>query len=176
MSKNSIKVHIIGGGVSGLVAAQVLENHGISPVIIDANDRVGGRVKTDIVKGFQLDRGFQVLLSSYSAAKKYLDYKSLDLQQLKAGSCVFVGGKQCFFGDPLRDLSLFIPTLFSPLGTLGDKLKIAKLNFHLQKKTIDKIFEDREITTKEYLIAKGFSKKIIKNFFAPFFNGIFLRG
>ena len=174
MNRNSIKVHIIGGGISGLVAAQVLENHGISPVIIDADDRVGGRVKTDIVKGFQLDRGFQVLLSSYSAAKKYLDYKSLDLQPLKAGSCVFVGGKQCFFGDPLRDLSLFIPTLFSTLGTLGDKLKIAKLNFHLQKKTIDKIFEDREITTKEYLIAKGFSKKIIKNFFAPFFSGIFL--
>ena len=174
MSKNSIKVHIIGGGISGLVAAHVLENHGLSPVIIDANDRVGGRVKTDIVKGFQLDRGFQVLLSSYSAAKKYLDYKSLDLQTLKAGSCVFVGGKQCFFGDPLRDLSLFIPTLLSPLGTLGDKLKIAKLNFHLQKKTIDKIFEDREITTKEYLTAKGFSKKIIKNFFLPFFSGIFL--
>ena len=174
MSKNSIKVHIIGGGISGLVAAHVLENHGLSPVIIDANDRVGGRVKTDIVKGFQLDRGFQVLLSSYSAAKKYLDYKSLDLQTLKAGSCVFVGGKQCFFGDPLRDLSLFIPTLLSPLGTLGDKLKIAKLNFHLQKKTIDKIFEDREITTKEYLTAKGFSKKIIKNFFTPFFSGIFL--
>ena len=174
MSKNSIKVHIIGGGISGLVAAHVLENHGLSPVIIDANDRVGGRVKTDIVKGFQLDRCFQVLLSSYSAAKKYLDYKSLDLQTLKAGSCVFVGGKQCFFGDPLRDLSLFIPTLLSPLGTLGDKLKIAKLNFHLQKKTIDKIFEDREITTKEYLTAKGFSKKIIKNFFTPFFSGIFL--
>ena len=174
MKINSIKVHIIGGGISGLVAAQVLENHGLSPVIIDANDRVGGRVKTDIVKGFHLDRGFQVLLSSYSAAKKYLDYKSLDLQRLKAGSCVFFGGKQCFFGDPLRDLSLFIPTLFSPLGTLGDKLKIAKLNFHLQKKTIDKIFEDREITTKEYLTAKGFSKNIIKNFFTPFFNGIFL--
>ena len=174
MSKNSIKVHIIGGGISGLVAAHVLENHGLNPVIIDANDRVGGRVKTDIVKGFQLDRGFQVLLSSYSATKKYLDYKSLDLQPLKAGSCVFVGGKQCFFGDPFRDLSLFIPTLLSPLGTLGDKLKIAKLNFHLQKKTINKIFEDREITTKEYLNAKGFSKKIIKNFFIPFFSGIFL--
>ncbi len=48
MKRNSIKVHIIGGGVSGLVAAQVLESHGISPVIIDANDRVGGRLKTDI--------------------------------------------------------------------------------------------------------------------------------
>ena len=174
MKRNSIKVHIIGGGISGLVAAQVLENHGLSPVIIDANDRVGGRLKTDTVKGFQLDRGFQVLLSSYSAAKKYLDYKSLNLQNLKAGSCVFAGGKQYFFGDPIRDVSLFIPTLFSPLGTLGDKLKVAKLNFHLQKKSIDKIFEDREITTKEYLTAKGFSKNIIKNFFTPFFSGIFL--
>ena len=156
MNINSIKVHIIGGGVSGLVAAQVLENHGLSPVIIDANDRVGGRLKTDAFRGFQLDRGFQVLLSSYSAAKKYLDYKSLNLQKLKAGSCVFAGGKQYFFGDPLRDMSLFMPTLFSPLGTLSDKLKIAKLNFHLQRKTIDKIFEDREITTKEYLSVKGF--------------------
>jgi len=174
MNKNSIKVHIIGGGISGLVAAQVLENHGLSPVIIDANDRVGGRLKTDVVKGFQLDRGFQVLLSSYSAAKKYLDYESLNLQKLKAGSCVFAGGKQWFFGDPLRDMSLFLPTLFSPLGTLSDKLKIAKLNFHLQGKTIDKIFEDREITTKEYLTAKGFSKNIIKSFFTPFFSGIFL--
>ena len=174
MKRNSIKVHIIGGGISGLVAAQVLESHGLSPVIIDGSDRVGGRLKTDAVKGFQLDRGFQVLLSSYSAAKKYLDYKSLNLQKLKAGSCVFTGGKQYFFGDPLRDVSLFIPTLFSPLGTLVDKLKIAKLNFHLQKKTIDKIFEDREITTKEYLTAKGFSKNIIKNFFTPFFSGIFL--
>jgi protoporphyrinogen oxidase len=71
-------------------------------------------------------------------------------------------------------VSLFIPTLLSPLGTLGDKLKVAKLNFHLQKKSIDKIFEDREITTKEYLTAKGFSKNIIKNFFTPFFSGIFL--
>jgi protoporphyrinogen oxidase len=174
MKRDSIKVHIIGGGISGLVAAHVLENHGLSPVIIDSNDRVGGRLKTDTVKGFQLDRGFQVLLSSYSAAKKYLDYKSLNLQKLKAGSCVFAGGKQYFFGDPLRDMSLFIPTLFSPLGTLGDKLKVAKLNFHLQKKSIDNIFEDREITTKEYLTAKGFSKNIIKNFFTPFFSGIFL--
>tara|TARA_Y100000385_G_scaffold277322_1_gene324148 strand:+ start:3244 stop:4512 length:1269 start_codon:yes stop_codon:yes gene_type:complete len=174
MNNNLIKVHIIGGGISGLVAAQVLESHGLSPVIIDANDRVGGRLKTDVIKGFQLDRGFQVLLSSYSAAKKYLDYESLNLQKLKAGSCVFVGGKQWFFGDPLRDMSLFMPTLFSPLGTLSDKLKIAKLNFHLQGKTIDKIFEDREITTKEYLTAKGFSKNIIKNFFTPFFSGIYL--
>ena len=174
MNRSSLKVHIVGGGVSGLIAAQVLENYGISPVIIDAKDRVGGRLKTDIVKEFQLDHGFQVLLSSYSAAKKYLDYQSLNLQKLKAGSCVFINGKPCFFGDPLRDISLLFPTLFSVVGTLRDKINIAKLNFRLQKKTIDEIFEEQEITTKEYLTSLGFSKIIIKNFFLPFFSGVFL--
>jgi len=112
MSAKSLKVHIVGGGISGLVAAQVLEKHGLIPVIIEATDRVGGRLKTDIINGFQLDRGFQVLLSSYSAAKKYLDYKALELQKLRAGSCIFINGKQKFFGDPLRDFTLFFPTLF----------------------------------------------------------------
>ena len=79
MNKDS-KIHIIGAGVSGLVAAQVLENKGYHPIILEASDRAGGRVKTDIKKGFQLDHGFQVLLSSYPAAQKYLDFKALKLQ------------------------------------------------------------------------------------------------
>jgi len=49
MTKKELKIHIIGAGVSGLIAARVLENHGFSPVIIEATDRVGGRVKTDLI-------------------------------------------------------------------------------------------------------------------------------
>ena len=70
------KIHIIGAGVSGLIAAQVLEEKGFSPIIMEATDRVGGRVKTDIVDGYQLDHGFQVLLTAYPAAQKYLVSKS----------------------------------------------------------------------------------------------------
>jgi protoporphyrinogen oxidase len=141
---------------------------------LEASDRVGGRLKTDIVKGYQLDQGFQVLLSSYNAAKKYLDYNKLELQQLKAGACILNKGNQIFFGDPLRDLKLFLPTLFSNIGSLKDKLKIANLNLKIQKKTIKKIFESAEITTLQYLKNYGFSNRIIKNFFQPFFGGIFL--
>ena len=60
MNKKDLKIHIIGAGVSGLIAARVLENHGFSPVIIEATDRVGGRVKTDLIGGYRLDHGFQV--------------------------------------------------------------------------------------------------------------------
>ena len=80
MEKKAYKIHIIGAGVSGLIAAGVLEAYGYHPEIIEATDRVGGRVKTDIVKGYQLDRGFQVLLTAYPAAKKYLDFEALELQ------------------------------------------------------------------------------------------------
>lgn len=174
MEKKLNQVYIVGAGISGLIAAHVLEKQGISPVVIESSDRVGGRLKTDLIKGYQLDKGFQVLLSSYSAAKKYLDYKTLNLQKLKAGACVFIDGKQVFFGDPLRDPTVLFSTLFSGIGSVSDKIKIAKLNFKLQKKTIESIFEDKEVSTKKYLINLGFSESVITNFFYPFFSGIFL--
>jgi len=58
LDKKDFKIYIVGAGVSGLVAAQVLENQGYQPVILEASDRAGGRVKTDIKKGFQLDHGY----------------------------------------------------------------------------------------------------------------------
>ena len=174
MNKQSKKVHIVGSGVSGLIAATVLEKNGISPIIMEASERVGGRIKTDITDGYQLDHGFQVLLSSYKAAKKYLNFQDLELQTLKAGACIFKDGKKISFGDPLRDPTLLFSTLFSNIGTFNDKIKIAKLNFKLQKKSIVSIFATKEVTTNQYLKDFGFSNKIIDHFFLPFFNGIFL--
>lgn len=174
MEKKDYKIHIIGAGVSGLIAAQVLENFGYEPTIIEATDKVGGRVKTDIVDGYQLDHGFQVLLNAYPAAKKYLDFNKLELQELKPGATIFNNGKSQTIGDALRDVSLLFPTLLSSVGSLGDKLKILKLNNQLKKKKITSIFTAKEKTTYQYLVDFGFSDKIIANFFKPFFSGIFL--
>ena len=174
MDKKDFKIYIVGAGVSGLVAAQVLENQGYQPVILEASNRAGGRVKTDIKKGFQLDHGFQVLLSSYPAAQKYLDFKALKLQELKPGAVIFNNGKQQIIGDPLRDISTLFSTLFSGIGTLSDKFKIFQLNLKLKNKSIEAIFSSDEISTKAYLQEFGFSSQIIAQFFTPFFTGIFL--
>ncbi len=174
MDKKDFKIYIVGAGVSGLVAAQVLENQGYQPVILEASDRAGGRVKTDIKKGFQLDHGFQVLLSSYPAAQKYLNFKALKLQELKPGAVIFNNGKQQIIGDPLRDISTLFSTLFSGIGTLSDKFKIFQLNLKLKNKSIEAIFSSDEISTKVYLQEFGFSSQIITQFFTPFFKGIFL--
>ena len=174
MTEKEYKIHIIGAGISGLIAAQVLENYGYAPIVIEASDRVGGRVKTDSVNGYQLDHGFQVLLSAYPAAKKYLDYEALDLQSFLPGASIFKPRVQKIIGDPLRNLSLLFPTLCSGIGTFSDKFKILKLNQKLKKKTLEAIFSETELSTLEYLKNLGFSNGIITDFFNPFFSGIFL--
>ena len=174
MKNSNYKIHIIGAGVSGLIAATVLEQHGFPPIIIEATDRVGGRVKTDIIEGNQLDHGFQVLLTAYPYALKYLNLESLELQKFVPGAAIYKNGKQLLIGDPLRDVSLIFSTLFSGIGTFSDKLKILQLNLKLKKKSLSAIFSDKEESTLSYLKDFGFSIGMIDDFFKPFFSGIFL--
>ncbi|GAA3520722.1 NAD(P)/FAD-dependent oxidoreductase [Aquimarina addita] len=174
MEKEDYKIHIIGAGISGLIAATVLENKGYSPIIIESSDSAGGRLKTDVIDGYQLDHGFQVLLTAYPTAQHYLDFKKLSLQKFLPGACIFKNKKAKIIGDPLRNLSLLLPTLFANIGNFSDKIKILKLNAKLKKKSISDIFKDKETSSLTYLQDIGFSDQIIQDFFKPFFSGIFL--
>ena len=167
-------IGIVGAGISGLIAAKVFEDYGLSPSIIEASDRVGGRVKTDLVGGYQLDHGFQVLLTQYPAAQQYLDYDALELQKFLPGAQIFHNGGATVIGDAFRKFTFLFPTIFSTAGSFGDKLKVLKLNKQLKKKTLEAIFSEEERTTLQYLQDFGFSKKMITRFFKPFFTGIFL--
>ena len=56
---------VVGAGLAGLACAKVLARAGRRVLVLDAADRVGGRVATDTVAGFRIDRGFQVYLEAY---------------------------------------------------------------------------------------------------------------
>lgn len=172
--KATNEIHIIGAGISGLIAALVLEEKGFSPIVYEATDRMGGRVKTDIYAGYQLDHGFQILLGAYPKAKQYLDYDALEMQEILPGAVIFSNGNMSQLGDPLRKASFLWPTLTSSLATFGDKIKVLKLYLKLKDKTLPEIFEEKERTTFTYLKDFGFSNQIITQFFKPFFTGIFL--
>ena len=167
-------VVIIGAGVAGLIAAQHLEQAGFKPLVLEATDRVGGRVKTDEKKGFLLDHGFQVLLTEYREARTYLDFEALDLRRFQAGALVYSGGRSFRLSDPLRDPSRLLSMAFSPVGTLQDKWLIWKLTRELKNCDPSELFDRNGQTTAAFLRAYGFSERIIENFFRPFFGGIFL--
>jgi len=160
---------IIGAGVSGLVAAIELEKAGYTPTIFEATDRVGGRVKSDDLNGFPADHGFQVLLTEYPEAKRYLDYEKLDLIQFLPGSVIFKNGKMEKIGDPLRDVSFLWPTTFADVGSVNDKRLILQLSLALKKKSIEDIFAEPDSSTRAYLKIYGFSEEMIHDFFQPFF-------
>ena len=117
---------------------------------------------------------FQVLLTSYPEAQKHLDYEALELQKILPGASIFLNKKQKIIGNPLKKISFLFPTLFSGIGCFSDKLRILQLNHLLKRKTLSEIFSESELSTSLYLKQFGFSNDIIKDFFMPFFGGIFL--
>ncbi|WP_192349545.1 NAD(P)/FAD-dependent oxidoreductase [Algoriphagus sp. Y33] len=168
------KTVIIGAGVAGLVAALELEKSGYSPVILEGSEGIGGRMKTDELDGFLLDHGFQVILTAYPEAKKYLDFSALNLKYFEPGAVIFGRKKTFIVSDPLRNPLKIVNMAFSHVGSFYDKVKMFNLTQRLKKKTIDEIFNELSVPTHRYLRDYGFTEQIITNFFIPFFRGIFL--
>ncbi len=167
-------VIIIGAGLSGLSAAIYLHRQGRKVLILEASDRAGGRVKTDLYEGFLLDRGFQVLLTAYPEAIELLNYKDLQLKKMLPGATVLYDGGTFEIADPFRRPKALFNTLFAPVGTLRDKINTLWLKNKLQKMTIDAIFAQPEQSTFQQLLDYGFSQKMIKRFYTPFLSGIYL--
>ncbi len=167
-------VVIIGAGLAGLSCGLSLEAEGLSVTLLEASDAPGGRVRTDVVEGFRLDRGFQVLLTAYPDAKRLLDYDALQLKKFAPGALVWHGGKFHRFADPFRNPMGAARFLFDSVVPLADKLQVAKLRARVQRGTCAEIFARTERTTRDYLQAVPFSAHILERFFEPFFAGVFL--
>ena len=172
----SPEVLIIGAGLAGLCCARRLAEAGVSFQIIEASDGVGGRVRTDEVDGFLLDRGFQVLLTAYPEAKKALDYAQLNLKGFSPGAFSWFAGRMNQLVDPWRTPEMWRVALRSDFGTLADKFRIARLRARLQRNSIEQLFRRPDRSTKDDLVAEGFSSEMIHRFFRPFIGGILLDG
>lgn len=173
MQKTS-EILIVGAGIAGLTAAKLLKQAGKKVLVVDAADKVGGRVSTDEVDGFLLDRGFQVLLTAYPETQQLLDYSKLELKKFSPGATILHDGGKYDIGDPMREPLMLFKTLLSPAGNLTDKFKLLLLKIKLASTSIDAIFNKDEITTLSYLQRYGFSERFIRQFFKPFFSGIYL--
>lgn len=160
--------------MGGLNCATDLVARGKRVLCLEASDQVGGRVRTDEVEGFKLDRGFQILISSYSEVQRKLDLDALGLREFKPGAILRINGRWHQVSDPVRDPLHAIASAMAPVGTIPDKLKVAALRAEIQTKTDAELLYSTSFSADEWLTIFGFSDVIKTRFFKPFFSGVFL--
>lgn len=173
--RSTERVVIIGGGLSGLSCALTLRSklgNGVEIILLESQNTVGGRVRSEQVDGFTLDFGFQVYLNTYKNAAKLLDLPALDLRSFAKGAVIHRGEETCVLVDPLRE----IDRAASMLGTFGqqgvltarDVLAIGRLTMRGTAHAFK-----AGTTADEALIALGMSERMRERFWRPFFGGVF---
>jgi phytoene dehydrogenase-like protein len=165
-------VVIVGAGLAGLSAAREIQRHGHSVIVLESSDAVGGRVRTDIVDSFQLDRGFQVMLTAYPELQSQVDMRALDLRPFDPGALVWRNGKGHAVSDPFRKPQTLATTAFAPIGSVFDKARIVVLRARVMRRKPAALLGGQDVSTDVALRAFGFSTKIINRFFRPLFGGI----
>jgi phytoene dehydrogenase-like protein len=168
-----VDVVIIGGGLAGLAAARRLDRAGVEWLLVEASDRIGGRVATDIIDGWRLDRGFQVLNTAYPRLPALVDIDALDMRYFTAGVLVRRGGELQRLGNPLHDPIGAAMSLTSSVGTLSDRLKFAALATRCATLPAARLLEAREMTTQDMLRKAGLSHRMIEEVLRPFMSGVF---
>ena len=152
---------VIGAGLAGLSAALTLQEAGLPVTVIDGADRVGGRIATDVIDGFILDRGFQLINLNYPEIKRLGLAKELDFKTAPRTVGVCIGNERFVIGDP-REAPL---TVFSSkTGRLKEKASFLK--YLATKPAFDEDVETHILRCG----TGGLYDKVLK----PFLQGVFL--
>jgi len=157
---------IVGGGIAGLQTANILHQNNTDFILFEKQASVGGRVSSTKKDGFILDRGFQVLQTSYPEVQRSLDLSKLQLHFFESGAKV---KDQLFFNPLRRPFDLFS----SDILTFKDVFSLAKIWFRLQGEV--PALDSNKQTTQELIESYTFSNRFKNEFLIPFFQGVFLQ-
>jgi phytoene dehydrogenase-like protein len=173
-----MSVIVVGAGLSGLAAARHLQDAGVPTMILEASDAVGGRMRTDIVDGFRLDRGFQLYNPAYPEGERMLDHEALDLRPFVAGARIITRprGRRhvARVADPRREPSWAVPTL---LARIGSPLSTSRFLGYAASRAVRSpasLRAEPDITSEEALRRAGVDATLMERLLRPFLAGVFL--
>ncbi|MGW2305430.1 NAD(P)/FAD-dependent oxidoreductase [Streptomyces sp. NPDC001809] len=167
-------VTVIGAGAAGLACAADLGAGGLRVRLLEADDTVGGRMRTDRVAGFTVDRGFQVFNTSYPQVKRRLDLRALRLRPFTPGVLVRTDAGMRRFTDPSRRLRESGDLLPGRLASGRDLLALSALTARDVLAPAGRLRARPDTTTLTALAAAGISPELVETFFRPFLSGVFL--
>ncbi len=164
MSERRLTVVVVGAGAAGLACARGLVAGGAAAIVLERDSAPGGRVRSDEVDGFLLDRGFQVLPRAYPELRRLLDLDRLDLHDFARGAIVRNDGRFRRVSDPRESPLRGLRTLAGGAVSLRDGAAMLRL---LRGRP-------GEVTALEALRAAGLSRHAVEVLVAPFLRSVFL--
>lgn len=167
-------IYVIGAGLAGLSCARHLLDHGVEAIVLEAGDGVGGRVRTDVVDGFLLDRGFQLLRTAYPEARSLLDYRALELHPFEPSALIRVDGRFVRLTDPFRQPLAALGAALAPVGSVRDKLRLARLRRRALREDLATMLARPEAPTRGALAWYGFSPAMVERLFRPLFSSVLM--
>ncbi|GLY86722.1 NAD(P)/FAD-dependent oxidoreductase [Actinoallomurus iriomotensis] len=167
-------VLIIGAGMAGLAAARRAQRDGVDFLLLEAGDRVGGRVATDETDGFLLDRGFQVVNTAYPRLAALVDLAALDLGCFRSGVLVRHGDRLERYAHPLRDprgVPGMLESAVGGVGTVTDRVRLAAIIARYAALPPPRLLDEPETTTAQAM--SGLSPAMLDGLVRPYLTGVF---
>ena len=169
-----VEVAIIGAGLAGLACAIELQKNKIDFQIFEASDGVGGRVRSDAIDGFILDRGFQLYNPSYAEGKRLLDYQDLDLKPFTPGVAIRDGKRLRLVVDPFRSKDFRFRLLRDLPGNPFSQLGLVRYFLKYLITSDAQIATTKDISAQTSLTKSGIKGALLEKLFRPFLQGVFL--
>ncbi|MGP4106610.1 protoporphyrinogen oxidase [Virgibacillus sp. L01] len=171
------KIVIVGGGITGLTAAYYLQkeikenNLPYEVKLVEASDRLGGKIKTVRQDGYTIERGPDSFLSRKQPAVKLAEELGMIDQLVRNGigqSYILVNNKLhkmpkgAFMGIPVQLRPFLFSGIFSPKGKLR-----AGFDFVIPK---SKKGSDQSLGG---FFRRRFGNELVENLIEPLLSGIY---
>ncbi|EFO81228.1 putative protoporphyrinogen oxidase [Oscillochloris trichoides DG-6] len=165
---------VIGAGLAGLAAARRLQAHGLRVIVLEAEPTLGGRARTVLVQGSQIELGAEFLASFYTRTMALIDELGLraDLCHIPSSSAILRNGRFYSLWANAR-------VVLTPLVGVAQKLSLAYMlasllrhGTQLDLHAFQKAYPLDDCSVSAYARAH-FSEEVLEYLLQPPLAGIF---
>ncbi|MFF2851670.1 NAD(P)/FAD-dependent oxidoreductase [Streptomyces sp. NPDC058001] len=185
-------VVVVGAGVAGLSAAKELIRAGVTTVVLEGAPYVGGRMSTEKVDGFRLDRVGQLLSTAYPELRLTPGLEGLVLRPFSSGVLVHSEGRHHRAGDPgvtrrargalraaralasaprgahgVRGTGRFGAQGAGPLGGPIDQARLGAALARLAETPVERLLARPELPAGRALRSRGLPARTVDGFLRP---------